>query len=77
MVFSENYTCLLTEEIQSIHWTQEIVTIYPVVVMRKIGENIQEDHLVFISDDKKKDVPFVEQCNDINIFKNKTTLLKL
>ena len=52
--FSEKYTCLLPEEIQSIHWTQETVTIYPVVVMRKIGENIREDHLVFISDDKKK-----------------------
>ena len=63
--FSENYTYLLPEEIQSIHWTQETVTIYPVVVMRKIGENIGEDHLVFISDEKKKDVPFVEHCNDI------------
>ena len=63
--FSENYTYLLPEEIQSIHWTQETVTIYPVVVMRKIGENIGEDHLVFISDEKKKDVPFAEHCNDI------------
>ena len=52
--FSENYTYLLPEEIQSIHWTQETVTIYPVVVMRKTGENIGEDHLVFISDEKKK-----------------------
>ena len=33
--------------------------------MRKIDENIREDHLVFISDDKKKDVLFVEHCNDI------------
>ena len=63
--FSENYTCLLPEEIQSLHWTQEMATVYPIVVMRKLGDNIREDHLVFISDDKTHDVPFVEKCNEI------------
>ena len=29
--FSENYTCLLPDEPQSSHWTQQQVTIYPVV----------------------------------------------
>ena len=63
--FSENYTCLLPEEIQSIHWTQETVTICPVVVMSKIGENIQEDHFVFISDNKKK---MLHLLNTVMIF---------
>ena len=63
--FSENYTCLLPEEIQSLHWVQETATVYPIVVMRKIGDDVREDHLVFISDDKKHDVPFVEKCNEI------------
>ena len=34
--FSENYTCLLPEEIMSIHWTQEQATVYPLVVLRKV-----------------------------------------
>ena len=72
--FSENYTCLLPEEIQSIHWTQETVTIYPVVVMRKIGENIREDHLVFISDDKKK---MFHLLNNVMIFYKITISHKL
>ena len=63
--FSENYTCLLPEEIQSLHWTQETATVYPIVVLRRVGEDIREDHLTFISDDKNHDVPFVEHCNDI------------
>ena len=32
--------------------------------IRKLGENVREGHLVFISDDKH-DVPFVEKCNEI------------
>ena len=63
--FSENYTCLLPEEIQSLHWVQETATVYPIVFMRKIGDDVPEGHLVFISDDKKHDVPFVEKCNEI------------
>ena len=63
--FSENYTCLLPEEIHSLHWVQETATVYPIVVMRKVEDDVREDHLVFISDDKKHDVPFVEKCNEI------------
>ena len=44
--FSENYTCLLPEEIQSLHWTRETATLCPIVVLRKLGEDIREDHLV-------------------------------
>ena len=38
---------------------------YPIVLMRKLGGNVREDHLVFISDDENHDVPFVEKCNEI------------
>ena len=62
--FSENYTCLLPEEIMSIHWTQEQATVYPVVVLRKIDDVLGEDNFTFISDDIKHDAPFVELCND-------------
>ena len=63
--FSENYTCLLPEEAHSLHWTQETATVYPVVVLRKVDGVVREDHLVFVSDDKKHDVPFVERCNEL------------
>ena len=56
--FSENYTCLLPEEIQSIHWSQEMVTVHPIVVLRKlgedVGEDVREDHITIISDDKNE-----------------------
>ena len=61
--FSENYTCLLPDEIQSLHWTQDTATVYPVVVLRKVNEDVSEDHITFLPDDKKHDVPFVELCN--------------
>ena len=63
--FSENYACWLPEETQSLHTVQETATVYPTVGMQKVGNEIREDHLVFISDDKKHDVPFVEKCNEI------------
>ena len=42
--FSENYTCLLPEEIQLLHSVQETVTLYPIVAIRKVGNEIREDH---------------------------------
>ena len=63
--FSENYTCLLPEEIQSIHWVQETATLYPIVVLRKVNNDIREDHITFISNDKTHDVAFVEYSNEI------------
>ena len=62
--FSENYTCLLPDEIHSLHWTQETATVYPVVVLRRVRDEVREDHITFVSDDKKHDVPFVEKCNE-------------
>ena len=63
--FSENYTCLLPSEIMSIHWTQEQATVYPVVVLWKVEDRVREDHFIFISDDLKHEIPFVEICNSM------------
>ena len=63
--FLENYACLLPEEIQSLHWTQETATVNPIVVIRKVEDDIREDHIAFISNDKKHYVPFVEYCNGV------------
>ena len=61
--FSENYNCLLPEEIHILHWTLETAKLCPMVVLRKVNDEIREDHITFLSDDKKHDVPFVELCN--------------
>ena len=63
--FSENYTCLVPHEIQTLHWTQDEATVYQVVVLRQVNDVIWEDHITFISSDLKHDVPFVEFCNDL------------
>ena len=48
---SKIYTCLLPEEITSIHWTQEKATVYLVVVLRKVDGILHENHFAFISND--------------------------
>lgn len=58
--FSENFTWLLPNEIVAIHWTQEQATVYPVVVLRKVEDQVREDNFVFVSDDLKHDILFVE-----------------
>ena len=62
--FSENYTCLVPDEVQSLHWTQTQATLFPVVTFRKTDTGkLLEDHLVFISDDLEHDCAFVEMVN--------------
>ena len=61
--FSENYTCLVPDEVQSLHWSQTQATLYPVVVYRNDGENTIEEQLVYISDDLHHDCYFVEYVN--------------
>ena len=62
--FSENYTCFVPDEVQSLHWTQTQATLFPVVTFRKTDTGkLLEDHLVFISDDLEHDCAFVEMIN--------------
>ena len=49
----------------SVHLVQQRATLYPVAVVRNVNGVIREDHLIFISDDMKHDVAFVETCNNI------------
>ena len=46
--FSENYNCLLPDEPQSIHWTIQQATVYPVVRPRCHNKKIVEDHFVLL-----------------------------
>ena len=54
---------LLCQEIQSLHWTQNQCTFYPVVALRKVNDKIKEDHFVVISGDIKHDEKFAEFAN--------------
>ena len=47
----------------SIHWNQEQATVYPVLVLQKVGGILREDHFTFRSNDLTHDVPFVKLCN--------------
>ncbi len=37
--FAENYTCFQQDEIQAAHWSQDQVTLFPVVIWTKTGRN--------------------------------------
>ena len=62
--FSENYNGLLPDKPQSIHWTIQQATVYPVVTLQCHNKKIVVDHFVFISDDCTHDSSFVEYCAD-------------
>ena len=64
--FSENYIWLLPDEIQSLQWTQDTATANPVAILRKVNEDVREDHIILLTNDKKHDVPFVELCNSLH-----------
>ena len=62
--FSENYTCLVSDEVQSLHWSQTQVTLFPVVTFHKDNNgNLLENHLAYVLNDKKHDCAFVELVN--------------
>jgi hypothetical protein len=63
--FSENYTCLVPDEVQSLHWSQTQATLYPVVIYRNVSEQVIEEQLVYISDDLNHDCSFVEFVNNL------------
>ena len=53
MDFSENYTCVPLEEVQSGYWNQEGVTIHPLVVyFRDEDDNLSHQSYVAVSDEK-------------------------
>ena len=46
--FCENYECLFQDEPQSIHWTQRLATVYPVLAILNRNNQLSEDHFVFL-----------------------------
>ena len=62
--FSKNYTCLVPDEAQSLHWISTSDVFSCVVTSRKADSGkLLEDHLVFISDDLEHYCAFVELVN--------------
>ena len=60
--FSENYKCLLPDEIQSMHCVQQSAALFPAVVVRNVDAVLREDHLLFFSNDLTHDVSFRQSC---------------
>ena len=58
---------------QSHQWTQEVTTVYPMVVLRTFSEDICEDYLVFIFKSSEHDVPFAKHRNEI-LHKSRTLI---
>ena len=53
----------MPHEIQSLHWQQNQVSVFPVVILMKQNGKIREDHIVVISNNLKHDPAFVELSN--------------
>ncbi|XP_034253085.1 uncharacterized protein LOC117652350 [Thrips palmi] len=60
MDFGMNYSCLIQGEIQSYHWSKKQVTIHPVVIFYKDGQEVKHRTIVFISDDLDHDADLVQ-----------------
>jgi hypothetical protein len=68
--FAENYSFMIQDEIQSMHWHSTQVTILVHITLRRVflddadegdGEIVKESHF-YISDDKEHDTLFVQHC---------------
>ena len=53
--FSENYTFVLQDEVQSHHWNAQQDTIHPFVIYDKNDEKIEHLSFVVISEDLRHD----------------------
>ena len=61
--FSENYSCLLLSEPQTLHWTTQQAMMYHVVAIFVENGALKEDHFVFISETLAHNAAFVEHCD--------------
>ena len=50
MDFAENYTCRLLDEVQTAYWSLTSVTLHPLVIYMKQGDELQHQSYVVISD---------------------------
>lgn len=44
----------------------KIQQLYPEVVLGKVNQDVNEDQIIFLMNDKKHDVPFIELCELCN-----------
>ena len=67
MDFSENYACKSQSEVQSAHWFQANVTIFPVIVYyrKPNSEEVIKEAIDFITDDRKHDSHAVNHFSGI------------
>ena len=80
--FTENYSFVIQDEVQSYHWSNKQATIHPFVAYYRINNCLQHDNFVIISDCKEHDsiavhlyqiklIKFFKQTHDTAINKIK------
>ena len=70
--FAENYQYLIQEQIQSLHWSKEYSTLYPLVIYYKDADrNLQHYSLCFISDGNTHDTSFVHKILLVKFMKQR------
>ena len=62
MDFGMNYSHVHPDETQGEFWAHVQTTVLPIVVYRKVGDQVWAESYVFLSDDLKHDNDFVRHC---------------
>ena len=59
MDFAENYSCQSLDEIQSAYWNQMTVTLHPIVIYYKHGQELLHKLVIFVSDEERHNAVLV------------------
>lgn len=60
--FSENFSVVIQDAIQSQYWAEDQITLHPFVIYYKIGDEVKHENFVVISEDLTHD------ANSVNLF---------
>ena len=63
--FSENFTFIVQDEIQSYHWCKEQATLHPIVMYYKENGTVKHKSFCVISDELHHDVSMVYQIQTV------------
>lgn len=58
--FSENYKMIVQDEIQEFHWTQQAITMHPVIIYINTGERVENINMCFFTSDLNHDITMVK-----------------
>ena len=73
--FSENYNCVVQDEVQGFHWNNKQCSLHPVSIYYKDGDTSLQKSCCIVSDDLTHDVDHVHEvvkltCKNVKAFTN-------